>query len=102
MVLMRGMDLPLRAIREQIAAAIDIIVQQSRMRDGTRKIESVSEVCGMEGDTILMQEIFNYKTLGQLDSNGKFKGMFQSTGIKPLCLDKIRENGVAVNDEWFQ
>ncbi|MEA4831293.1 MAG: CpaF family protein [Oscillospiraceae bacterium] len=102
MVLMSGMDLPLRAIREQIAAAIDIIVQQSRMRDGTRKIVSVSEVCGMEGDTILMQEIFNYKTLGQLDSNGKFKGMFQSTGIKPLCLDKIRENGVAVNDEWFQ
>ena len=60
MVLMSGMELPLRAIREQIASAIDIVVQQSRMRDGTRKVLSISEVCGMEGDMIVLQEIFHY------------------------------------------
>lgn len=102
MVLMSGMELPLRAIREQIASAIDIVVQQSRMRDGTRKVLSISEVCGMEGDMIVLQEIFHYKTSGQVDSNGKFIGSFSSTGIHPLCMEKIRNNGVAVYDDWFQ
>ena len=102
MVLMSGMELPLRAIREQIASAIDIVVQQSRMRDGTRKVLSISEVCGMEGDMIVLQEIFHYKTPGQVDSNGKFIGSFSSTGIHPLCMEKIRNNGVAVYDDWFQ
>ena len=102
MVLMCGMELPLRAIREQIASAIDIVVQQSRMRDGTRKVLSISEVCGMEGDMIVLQEIFHYKTSGQVDSNGKFIGSFSSTGIHPLCMEKIRNNGVAVYDDWFQ
>ena len=102
MVLMSGMELPLRAIREQIASAIDIVVQQSRMRDGTRKVLSISEVCGMEGDMIVLQEIFHYKTSGQVDSNGKFIGSFSSTGIHPLCMEKIRNNGVTVYDDWFQ
>ena len=102
MVLMSGMELPLRAIREQIASAIDIVVQQSRMRDGTRKVLSISEVCGMEGDMIVLQEIFHYKTSGQVDSNGKFICSFSSTGIHPLCMEKIRNNGVAVYDDWFQ
>lgn len=102
MVMMSGMELPLRAIREQIASAIDIVVQQSRMRDGTRKVLSISEVCGMEGDMIVLQEIFHYQTSGQLDSNGKFIGSFSSTGIRPLCMEKIRNNGVAVYDDWFQ
>ncbi|MBI4856517.1 MAG: CpaF family protein [Acetobacterium woodii] len=101
MVLMSGMDLPLRAIRDQTTSAIDIIIQQSRLRDGTRKVVNITEVTGLEGDVIVMQDIFNYEMTGQLDSDGKFKGRFKSMGIKPRCLEKITHNGVMVNDDWF-
>ena len=101
MVLMSGMELPLKAIRDQVSSAIDIIVQQSRLRDGTRKITSVTEVVGMEGDVVSMQDIFTYETEGQLDATGKFKGRFRATGVRPNSLEKIRENGVPVNYEWF-
>ncbi len=101
MVMMSGSELPSRAIREQVASAINIIVQQARMRDGTRKITSVSEIVGMEGDVIRMQEIFKFETDGEMDANGKFKGKFVATGILPKCVEKIRENGVKVNNDWF-
>ena len=101
MVLMSGMELPLRAIRDQISSAIDLIVQQSRLRDGTRKITSITEVVGMEGDIVSMQDIFVYETDGTVDASGKFVGNFKATGVRPNCLDKIRGNGVAVNNEWF-
>lgn len=99
MVLMAGMDLPIRAIREQIAAAINIVVQQSRMRDGSRKVISICEITGMEGDIISMQEIFSYKQNGI--ENNKIKGKFSSTGIQPAIVAKLRNNGVPVNDDWF-
>lgn len=101
MVMMSGSELPSRAIREQVASAINLIVQQARMRDGTRKIISVSEIVGMEGDVIRMQDIFKYETDGEMDANGKFKGKFVATGILPKCVEKIRENGVKVNNDWF-
>ncbi len=101
MVMMSGMELPLKAIRDQVVSAIDLIVQQSRLRDGTRKITSISEIVGMEGDVVSMQDIFVFQTEGQLDSKGKFKGEFKATGIRPRCIEKIRENGVPVNNEWF-
>ena len=101
MVLMSGMDLPLRAIRDQVSSAIDLIVQQSRLRDGTRKITSITEVIGMEGDIISMQDIFVYETDGSVDANGKFIGKFKATGIRPKSLEKIRGNGVSINHEWF-
>ncbi|MBQ2848126.1 MAG: CpaF family protein [Clostridia bacterium] len=101
MVLMSGMELPLKAIRDQISSAIDIIVQQSRLRDGTRKITSITEVVGMEGDIVSMQDIFVYETDGTVDTSGKFVGKFHATGVRPNCLEKIRGNGVAVNNEWF-
>lgn len=101
MVLMSGMELPLRAIRDQISSAIDLIVQQSRLRDGTRKITSITEVVGMEGDVVSMQDIFVYETDGTVDASGKFVGNFKATGVRPNCLEKIRGNGVAVNNEWF-
>ncbi|MDD2211517.1 MAG: CpaF family protein [Clostridia bacterium] len=102
MILMTGMDLPLRAIREQVSSAIDLIVQQSRLRDGTRKILYITEVNGMEGDTIIMQDIFKYETSGELDSKGKFKGQFISTGVRPHCLEKLINSGVKVNYGWFK
>ncbi len=101
MVLMSGMELPLRAIRDQISSAIDLIVQQSRLRDGTRKITSITEVVGMEGDIVSMQDIFVYETDGTVDASGKFVGKFKATGVRPNCLEKIRGNGAAVNNEWF-
>ena len=101
MVLMSGMELPLRAIRDQISSAIDIIVQQSRLRDGTRKITSITEIIGMEGDVVSMQDIFVYETDGTVDTTGKFVGKFHATGVRPNCLEKIKGNGVTVNNEWF-
>ena len=97
MVLMAGMNLPLNAIRQQVAGAIDLIVQQSRMRDGSRKVTSISEILGMEGDVITTQEIFVY----EYPKIGEANGRFIATGIKPRCSEKMSENGVGVRDEWF-
>jgi len=96
MVLMAGMNLPVAAIRQQISAAIDIIVQQSRMRDGSRKIIGISEVLGMEGDVIITQEIFTYDF-----GDGRSPGRFRPTGIKPRCGDKLAAAGAGLKDEWF-
>ena len=101
MVMMSGSELPSKAIRDQVASAINVIVQQARLRDGSRKVTSISEIVGMEGDVIRMQDIFTYETEGEMDSNGKFKGSFKATGIIPKCVEKIRENGVVVNNDWF-
>lgn len=100
MVLMAGFDMPIKAIREQIASAIDLVVQQSRLRDGSRKIISISEVVGMEGDTITLQDIFVYRHSG-FGPDGS-KGAFVATGIRPNFAEKMADNGVPVKDEWFQ
>ena len=87
MVLMAGMDLPLRAIREQIASALNLIVHQERMRDATRKITKISEVQGMEGDVIVMQDIFAFEQQGI--EAGKVIGRLRSTGIRPKFIEII-------------
>jgi pilus assembly protein CpaF len=93
LVLMAGFDLPVRAIREQIANAVDVIVQIERMRDGTRKCTSVTEVVGMEGDVVTLQEVLKYRQMG-LDEAGKVKGSFVYTGVQPHYLERFEENGV--------
>ena len=100
MFMMAGMEIPVSAIRQQIAGALDIIIQQARLRDGSRKIISISEVTGMEGDVITIQEIFKYKNEGY-DEEHKSIGEFVSTGVKPKCCDKMVANGVKLKDEWF-
>ncbi len=100
MVLMSGLELPVRAIREQISSAIDLIIQQSRMRDGSRKITHVTEVQHMEGNTITMQDIFRYQQQGY-DENGKPVGHFVSTGLKPNFMEKFEINGVELPEEFF-
>lgn len=97
MVLMAGMDLPVRAIREQIASAINIIVQQSRMRDGSRKITKIVEITGMEGDIISTQDIFSYEMKG-IDENGKLIGKFTTTNIRPKVIDVFESRGIKVPD----
>lgn len=101
MVMMGGVELPSKAIRDQISSAVDLIVQQSRLRDGTRKIVSITEITGMEGDVVQLQDIYRYETNGDLDLDGKFKGEFVATGIIPKSFEKIKENGVMISNDWF-
>ena len=95
MVLMSGMNLPIKAIRDQVASAIDVIVQQSRLMDGSRKITHITEVQGMEGDVIILQDIFRFEQKG-LDNKGKVKGEFVSTGIMPKFVQKLKEKGINI------
>ncbi len=100
MFMMAGMEIPVSAIRQQIAGALDLIVQQARLRDGSRKIISISEVTGMEGDIITTQEVFRYTNEGY-DENNKSVGRFVSSGVKPKCCEKMTANGVAIKNHWF-
>ncbi len=94
LVLMAGMDLPLKAIRQQIASAISLVVQLSRLKDGSRKVTSISEVIGMEGDTVTMQEIFKFESKGADPATGKIIGEFNPTGIRPKIIDRLFDMGV--------
>jgi pilus assembly protein CpaF len=100
MVLMAGMELPVRAIREQIASAVDLILQQSRLQDGSRRVTHLTEVQGMEGDVITLQDIFIFEQAGR-DEKGKIKGRFKPTGIRPKFLDKLAANGIVLPNELF-
>jgi len=99
MCLMAGMDLPVRAIREQVAAAVDLIVQQARLRDGTRKVTSVTEVQGMEGDVIVMSDIFVFEQQGI--ENGKIIGRLKPTGIRPKFSERIEVAGITLPPNIF-
>ncbi|NPA27293.1 MAG: CpaF family protein [Chloroflexi bacterium] len=99
MVLMAGMDLPTRAIREQIASAVDLIVFQSRMRDGSRKVVAISEIAGMEGDVISMTDIFVFEHGGYRE--GKVHGRLRPTGLRPKFMDKIRAAGIYLPPRIF-
>lgn len=100
MVLMAGMELPVRAIREQISSAVDLIIQQSRMRDGSRKITYITEVQNMEGDVIILQDLFRFVQTG-VDDSGKILGDFVSTGIRPNFMEKIETNGIKIPPNLF-
>ena len=100
MVLMAGMDLPIKAIREQIASAIQLIVQQSRLKDGSRKITHITEVQGMEGDVVILQDIFIFKQSG-LDAKGKIIGELSPTGIRPKFYPKFEEEGIKLPPDLF-
>ena len=97
---MSGMELPLRAIRSQIASAVDIIVQIARLRDGSRKIINIAEVTGMEGDIITLQDLFRFENHG-LDSDGRITGEFLTSGLRPMCTEKLAMNGVVLPPDLF-
>jgi pilus assembly protein CpaF len=99
MCLMAGMDLPVRAIREQVASAVDVIIQQSRLRDGSRKIINVTEVQGMEGDVIVMSDIFAFEQQGI--ENGKIVGRLKPTGIRPKFYERIEAAGIVLPPNIF-
>jgi len=99
MTLMAGMDLPSRAIREQISSAIDVIVHQSRMRDGTRKVTHITEVSGMEGEVITLTDLFVFEQTGVED--GRVVGRLRPTGLRPKFMDKIEAAGIHLPPSIF-
>ena len=101
MVLMSGMELPSRAIREQIASAVDIIIHESRLADGSRKVTAITEVTGMEGQNIVMQDIFAFRQSG-VDENGKIVGEFRPTGAMPTFFDTLKSRGMNLDPGIFQ
>jgi pilus assembly protein CpaF len=101
MVLMAGMDLPEKAIREQVSSALHLVLQLSRFADGTRKIVSISEITGMEGNTIVMQDIFVFKRTG-VAPDGRILGEFVPTGVRPRFIDKFKVSGISVPAHIFE
>lgn len=100
MVLMAGMELPIKAIRQQIAGAIDLIVQQARLKDGSRKIINITEVQDLEGDVVVLQDIFNFNQQG-LDKSGKIIGKMVATGIRPKFYDRLEASGINIPPSIF-
>ena len=101
LVLMAGFDLPIRAIREQMASAIDIIVQLTRLRDGTRRVTHITEVQGMEGDIITLQDVFLFDFGAGVDEQGRFRGELRATGVRPKFAEKLADQGILLGAEVF-
>jgi pilus assembly protein CpaF len=100
LVLMAGMDLPIKIVRQQISSAVDVIVQMSRLRDGTRKITAITEVAGMEGDVVVLSDIFKFNQSG-VDAEGKIIGQVKPTGIRPLFGPRLEAAGFKLGAEIF-
>lgn len=100
LVLLAGFDLPIRVVHEQIASAVDLVVQQTRLRDGSRKISSITEIIGMEGDTVVMSEIFRFKGTG-IGPDGRMLGDINPTGIRPMFSSPLETSGFKLPPEVF-
>src|SRR5581483_3674210 len=101
MIMMAGFELPLKAMRQQVASAIDVIIQANRLQGGPRKITHITEVNGMEQDTIIMQDIYHFEQLG-IDENGRAFGRFMATGIRPSFMDRLESAGVRLPASAFR
>jgi pilus assembly protein CpaF len=101
MSLMAGMELPMRAIREQMASALDMVVHISRLRDGTRRVTHVAEIMGMEGEVVVMQDLYLFDYGMGIDEDGKFLGHLKSTGIRPTFAEKLSDQGISLETELF-
>ncbi len=101
LVLMSGYDLPVRAIREQTASAVDMIVQLQRLRDGSRRITHITEVAGMEGEVITLQDVFLFDFTAGVDEAGRFKGSLKPTGVRPKFAQKLADHGIRLGPEMF-
>lgn len=101
MVLMAGFDLPARAIREQMASAIDLIIHQTRLKDGTRRITHITEVIGMEGEVVTLQDLFLFDFHAGVDATGRYRGSLRATGLRPFFLERLTDRGVRVPPELF-
>jgi pilus assembly protein CpaF len=100
MIAMGATSLPERAMRQQMSSAINIVVQQSRLSDGSRRVTAISEITGMEGDIITMQDIFMFEKTG-ISPEGKVMGRFRATGVRPKCWERLRAAGINLPPEMF-
>jgi pilus assembly protein CpaF len=100
LVLMAGMDLPLKVVRQQISSAVDLIIQQTRLKDGSRKVTAITEVVGMEGDTVVLTDIFKFEQTG-VGENNKILGELKATGIRPLFSPRVEASGFKLSGEIF-
>jgi pilus assembly protein CpaF len=101
MVLMAGVDLPVRAIRDQIAGAVDMVIQQARLKDGSRRVTAISEVAGMEGDVVTMQDLFTFNYGAGRDEHGRFRGTLVSTGLRPKFAQELADQGIELPPSLF-
>jgi pilus assembly protein CpaF len=101
MIMMAGMELPIKAMRQQISSAVDLIIQANRLQGGPRKVTSITEVMNMEQDMIIMQDIFRYKQLG-IDQNGRAYGQFEATGVRPSFVNRLESSGIKLPSNLFQ
>ncbi len=101
MIMMAGLDLPIKAMRPQISSAVDVIIQANRLQGGPRKLTSITEVLSMEQDMIIMQDIFRYKQLG-IDQNGRAFGQFEATGVRPTFVTRLEASGIKLPSNLFQ
>ena len=101
MILMAGTNLPNRAMREQITSALDVIIQPQRLSDGTRRIVSITEVTGMEGDVVTTQEVYRFKRRG-VTPEGRIIGQFEATGVRPTFTDRLRVSGIELPSRMFE
>src|SRR5262249_7718 len=101
MVMMARMDLPIKAMGQEISSAVDIIIQANRLQGGPRKVTSITEVMGMEQDIIIMQDVFRYKQLG-IDQNGRAFGHFEATGVRPSFVPRLEAAGIQLPTNLFQ
>jgi pilus assembly protein CpaF len=101
MIMMAGMELPIKAMRQQISAAVDLIIQANRLQGGPRKVTSIVEVLGMEQDMIIMQEVFRYRQAG-IDANGRAYGHFEATGVRPTFVNRLEAAGIKLPSNLFQ
>jgi pilus assembly protein CpaF len=101
MIMMAGMELPMKAMRQQISSAVDVIIQANRLQGGPRKVTSITEVMGMEQDMIIMQDVFRYKQLG-IDQNGRAYGQFEATGVRPSFVSRLEAAGIKLPSNLFQ
>jgi len=101
MIMMAGLELPIKAMRQQISSAVDLIIQANRLQGGPRKVTSITEVMGMEQDMIVMQETFKFKQLG-IDQNGRSHGQFEATGVRPSFVSRLETSGIKLPSNLFQ
>src|SRR5438477_353634 len=101
MIMMAGMELPIKAMRQQIASAVDVIIQVNRLQGGPRKVTCITEVMNMEQDMIIMQDIFRYKQIG-IDQNGRAHGQFEATGVRPSFVNRLESSGIKLPSNLFQ
>jgi pilus assembly protein CpaF len=101
MVMMTGFDMPIKAMRQQIASAVNILIQASRLQGGIRRVTSITEIVGMEQDTVVMQDIYKYVQEG-IDETGRARGHFEATGIRPNFMNKLEAAGVRLPSSAFK